>query len=93
MAGSYLVAIIWLGGDFGIWMQSVRDLAVPKDVTMGLVKATVFGFLLNSISCRHGYFAAGGAKGVGLATTRAVVESCVAILITNYLLTQLILDM
>ncbi|MBL8744023.1 MAG: ABC transporter permease [Myxococcales bacterium] len=93
MAGSYLVAIIWLGGDFGIWMQSVRDLAVPKDVTMGLVKSTVFGFLLSAISCRHGFYASGGAKGVGLATTRAVVESCVAILITNYLLTQLILDM
>jgi phospholipid/cholesterol/gamma-HCH transport system permease protein len=93
MAGSYLVACVWLGGDVGIWMQSVRDIAVPKDVTMGLVKATVFGFLLSAISCRHGYFASGGAKGVGLATTRAVVESCVAILITNYLLTQLILDM
>ena len=32
------------------------------------------------------------AKGVGLATTRAVVESCVAILIANYLLTQALLD-
>jgi phospholipid/cholesterol/gamma-HCH transport system permease protein len=93
MAGSYLVAVAWLGGDYGIWLQSVRDLALPKDLTMGLVKATVFGFLLSAISCRHGYFASGGAKGVGLATTRAVVESCVAILITNYLLTQLILDL
>lgn len=93
MAGSYLVAVAWLGGDYGIWLQSVRDLALPKDLTMGLVKATVFGFLLSAISCRHGYFASGGAKGVGIATTRAVVESCVAILITNYLLTQLILDL
>jgi hypothetical protein len=92
MAGSYLVAVMWLGGDQGIWMQSVRDIAVPKDLTMGLIKATVFGFLLTSISCRHGFFASGGARGVGLATTRAVVESCVAILIANYLLTQLILD-
>lgn len=92
MAGSYLVAVIWLGGDEGIWMQSVRDLAVPKDLTMGLFKATVFGFLLTTISCRHGFFASGGARGVGLATTRAVVESCVAILVANYVLTQLMLD-
>ena len=42
-------------------------------------------FLLSAISCRHGYLAKGGAKGVGLATTRAVVESCVAILIVNNL--------
>ncbi len=93
MGGSYLVAVLWLGGDFGIWMQSVRDLAVPKDLTMGLIKATVFGFILTAISCRHGYFASGGAKGVGLATTRAVVESCVAILIVNYILTQFMIDL
>jgi len=93
MAGSYLVAVVWLGGDFGIWMQSIRDLAVPKDLTMGLIKSFFFGFILTSISCRHGFFASGGAKGVGLATTRAVVESCVAILIANYILTQILLDM
>ena len=93
MGGSYLVAVLWLGGDFGIWMQSGRDLAVPKDLTMGLIKSTVFGFILTAISCRHGYFASGGAKGVGLATTRAVVESCVAILIVNYILTQFMIDL
>jgi phospholipid/cholesterol/gamma-HCH transport system permease protein len=92
MAGSYLVAVIWLGGDQGVWLQSIRDIAVPKDLTMGLLKSTVFGFLLTTISCRHGFFASGGARGVGLATTRAVVESAVAILISNYVLTQFMLD-
>ena len=58
----------------------------------GVVKATVFGFIVSAISCRHGFFASGGAKGVGLATTRAVVETCVTILIVNYLLTQMLLD-
>ncbi|MBP9106682.1 MAG: ABC transporter permease [Gemmatimonadaceae bacterium] len=92
MAGSYLVAVLWLGGDTGIWMQSIRDIAVPKDLTMGLIKSIVFGFILTVVSCRHGYYAKGGAKGVGVATTRAVVESCVAILIANYLLTQTLLE-
>lgn len=93
MAGSYLVAVLWLGGDQGIWMQSVRDLAVPKDLTMGLVKSVAFGFILTSISCRHGFFAKGGARGVGVATTRAVVDSCVSILIANYIITQTMLDL
>jgi phospholipid/cholesterol/gamma-HCH transport system permease protein len=93
MAGSYLVAVVWLGGDYGIWMQSIKDIAVPKDLVMGLIKSFVFGFILTSISCRHGFYASGGAKGVGLATTRAVVESCVAILIANYVLTQILLDL
>ncbi|MFO0555980.1 MAG: ABC transporter permease [Polyangiaceae bacterium] len=92
MIGSYVVAVLWLELDLGIWLQSIRDLAVPKDLTMGLIKSTVFGFILTSISCRHGFFASGGARGVGLATTRAVVESCVAILIANYILTQIMLD-
>lgn len=92
MAGSYLVAIEILGGDYGIWMASIKDTAVPKDLFMGLIKACAFGFILTSISCRHGFYARGGARGVGLATTRAVVESSVAILIANYVLTQALLD-
>ncbi len=83
MAGSYLVAIVLLEGDPGIFFQSVRDTAVPKDLIMGLIKACVFGFIVSSVSCRHGYFAYGGARGVGVATTRAVVQSCVTILISN----------
>ena len=59
---------------------------------MGLIKSCVFGFILTAISCRHGFFASGGARGVGVATTRAVVESCVSILIANYVLTQALLD-
>jgi phospholipid/cholesterol/gamma-HCH transport system permease protein len=91
MGGAYLVAVAWLGGDPGVFMQSIRDFAAPEDLRMGLIKAAVFGFIVSAISCRHGYFASGGARGVGLATTRAVVESCVTILIANYILTQALL--
>src|SRR4030095_16517962 len=90
MGGAYLVAVLWLGGDPGVFAQSVKDLAVPQDLFMGVVKAAVFGCMVAAISCRHGFFASGGAKGVGLATTRAVVETCVAILIVNYFLTQIL---
>jgi len=92
MIGAYLVAVVMLGGDTGIFFQSVRDISQPIDLFMGLIKAGVFGFIVSSVSCRHGFFAAGGARGVGVATTRAVVESCVAILVANYLLTQALLD-
>ncbi len=91
MGGAYLVAVAWLGGDPGVFMQSIRDFAAPEDLRMGIIKAATFGFIVSAISCRHGYFASGGARGVGLATTRAVVESCVTILISNYLLTQALL--
>jgi phospholipid/cholesterol/gamma-HCH transport system permease protein len=81
-----------MGGDPGVFLQSVRDISKPGDLLMGIVKAAVFGFIVSAVSCRHGFFAAGGARGVGLATTRAVVESCVAILVANYMLTQALLD-
>ncbi len=92
MLGSYLVSIVLLGGDFGVFLQSIRDTVQPKDMFMGVVKAAVFGFIVSAISCRHGFYAAGGARGVGVATTRAVVESCVSLLIVNYVLTQLLLE-
>lgn len=91
MCGCYLVAVALLGGDWGFFLRSIHDFARPRDLFMGLVKGAVFGFLITSIACRHGYFASGGARGVGLATTRAVVESCVAILVANYILTQVML--
>jgi phospholipid/cholesterol/gamma-HCH transport system permease protein len=60
---------------------------------MGLIKSAVFGFLICAISCSQGFYASGGAKGVGEATTRAVVQSAVAILIANYVLTSLLTEM
>ncbi|MDC3954466.1 MlaE family ABC transporter permease [Polyangium jinanense] len=91
MVGCYLVAVALLGGDWGFFLRSIHDFARPRDLFMGLIKGSVFGFLITSIACRHGYFASGGARGVGMATTRAVVESCVAILVANYILTQVML--
>jgi phospholipid/cholesterol/gamma-HCH transport system permease protein len=51
----------------------------------------VFGTALSLVSCYQGYNAAGGAKGVGMGTTRAVVGSFVTILVLDYFLTDIIL--
>ncbi len=87
MAGAWLVAVEWLRVDPGIFIARARQYALPKDFFMGEIKSCVFGFLISAISCRQGYHASGGARGVGIATTRAVVQSAVAILIANYILT------
>ena len=52
-----------------------------KDLWVSLLKAAVFGGTISLISCTCGFFASGGAKGVGLATTKAVVWSFIAIVI------------
>ena len=52
-----------------------------KDLSVSRLKAVTFGGTISLISCTCGYYASGGAKGVGLATTKAVVWSFVAIVI------------
>lgn len=93
MAGAWLVAIQGLGVDPGVFLSNIEKYMVPHDFWMGEVKAAVFGFLISAISCSHGFKAEGGARGVGIATTRAVVQSSVAILIANYLITSFMTDL
>ncbi len=91
MAGAWLVAVNWLGVDPGIFISNIEKHLLPSDFFMGLIKAAVFGFLISAISCTRGFYASGGARGVGEATTRAVVHSAVSILVSNYLLTSLLM--
>lgn len=93
MVGAWLVAVEWLGVDLGTFLANIESGVAPHDYYMGLVKSSVFGFLICAISCNQGFNASGGAKGVGEATTRAVVQSAVAILISNYILTSLMTEM
>ena len=92
MVGAYGVAVGWLGVDPGIFIDRVRNLVEPRDLYMGVIKSAVNGFLIALISCKQGFYASGGAKGVGIATTRAVVQSAVAILIANYVITMMMTD-
>jgi len=52
-----------------------------KDIQVCLAKAVVFGATIAIVSCTCGYKAKGGAKGVGVATTKAVVWSFVSIVV------------
>ncbi len=58
-----------------------------EDVLMGVIKALVFGLLISLISCYRGLNCRNGAEGVGQATNEAVVQSCIAILVSNFFLT------
>jgi phospholipid/cholesterol/gamma-HCH transport system permease protein len=60
-------------------------------VTFALIKAVVFAFLISSISAFKGYYTKGGALEVGIASTNAVTNSCIAVLLADYLLVQLLL--
>jgi phospholipid/cholesterol/gamma-HCH transport system permease protein len=61
-------------------------------ITFALIKSVVFAFLVSSISSYQGYYTQGGALEVGVATTKAVTTSVIAVLLSDYLLAQLLLS-
>jgi phospholipid/cholesterol/gamma-HCH transport system permease protein len=87
--GGYVVSIHKLGFNPATYLQNTLDFMEPQDVISGLVKASVFGFLITLMGCYHGYNSRGGAQGVGLATTNAVVTASILILCFNYFITEL----
>ncbi len=70
-----------IAGDlsYRAYFSSVWNGLYLKDMSVCLAKAIFFGGTISLISCTCGYMAKGGAKGVGIATTKAVVWSFVAI--------------
>jgi phospholipid/cholesterol/gamma-HCH transport system permease protein len=86
--GGYIIAIYKLGFSEGSYLSQTWDILESMDVISGLVKAAVFGFIVAILGCYNGFNSQRGAQGVGAATTNAVVSASIAILLFNYLLTQ-----
>ncbi len=87
---SYVICVVMLNLDPGVFQSTVADWVDPEDIFSGLTKAIVLGFFVSLIACRQGFYASGGAAGVGNATTRAVVHGFVIIFILDYFLTSLL---
>jgi phospholipid/cholesterol/gamma-HCH transport system permease protein len=88
--GGLVVAVTTLNVSSAIFVQGLRTFFEMEDVLGGLLKALVFGIVIAHAGCFYGMHAKGGAEGVGLATTRAVVASCVLILLNDYLMAELL---
>ncbi len=94
--GSYISGVWIMGANAGTYFYRVQVSVELSDVTEGFVKAVVFAVIVSTVCCYQGYFAhmrpdSHGAKAVGLATTSAVVLSCVLILVSDYVVTSLLL--
>jgi phospholipid/cholesterol/gamma-HCH transport system permease protein len=84
--GGFLVAIMSLDVSAHTFTSGLRLYFHIRDVFSGLIKAFFFGMIIATMGCHYGLRSEGGAEGVGIATTRAVVASCLLILIVDYLL-------
>jgi len=94
--GGYLTGVLLLGVNSGIFFNRIYDSVVAKDINGGFIKSLVFALVVSTICCYQGYFThmrsgGFGAKGVSLATTSAVVISCVLVLVLDYVLTSFLL--
>jgi phospholipid/cholesterol/gamma-HCH transport system permease protein len=90
LAGGWVIAVEIYQLDPGVFTDTIADWLEPKDFFGGMAKSTILGFFVSVIACRKGFFASGGAAGVGEATTKAVVHGFVLIFIMDYFLTSLI---
>ena len=90
LGGAWLVGVKWLSLDPGIFFDRIKTMLAEADLRQGLLKSVVFGFAVTLIACRHGFFASGGAVGVGQATTRAVVWSVVGVFVLDYIITSML---
>ena len=65
---------------------------IPFKAVYAIIKTVLFAFIIASVSSFHGFYTEGGALEVGRSSTKAVVYSSVFIIVSNYLLTQLLLN-
>ena len=90
--GAYGIAVWVKDMSPGTFLNRLQYLVEVKDITNGLGKAALIGFVVILIACYRGYRAGGGARGVGIATTQAVVGGLVAIFAIDYVYTAISLS-
>jgi len=100
-----IIVAMALGIVGGYWAGVMGGAITPRDFTAGIlddfrgftvvfsfIKTITFAFLITSISSFHGYYTRGGALEVGRSSTKAVVYSCVGILFSDFILSQMLLE-
>jgi phospholipid/cholesterol/gamma-HCH transport system permease protein len=89
--GGLIVAVTLLHQPSSVYISSAQEAVTYNEIIGGLIKPTVFGFVIAIIGCYMGLSTAGGTVGVGRSTTRSVVVSSILIIVVDFLLTKAIL--
>ena len=101
----FAIMVGWFGGalvsaynqmidiSFQSYFNNLRQVVDIGDVANGLIKSFVFAVIIGVVSCHQGLQTIGGPRGIGRSVTKAVVNSIVLILILDYFLTRLLIDL
>ncbi len=90
--GGMVIADVQYGIQPHFFVQTVLTTVTLGDFLSGLAKTFAFGWIIAMVGCFMGLRTRGGTVGVGTATTRAVVIASIAILISDFFLTKLLLS-
>lgn len=91
LAGGYYISVFVSHQSGSFYWSQIREILDFKNVFSGLTKPFLFGYLIACISCYMGLSTRGGARGLRKSTTSAVVLSIVAIIISDFLMTRVLL--
>jgi len=82
--------VSFIGVEPEAYFQSIKRYLEVKDITDGLIKAEIFGFVVMLIACNTGLRTRGGPREIGFAVTKSVVTSLFAVLVLNYFITKVL---
>lgn len=89
--GAYIGAVFGGFVSSDAFISGVQSDFIPFQLVYSFIKTTIFAFLLATVPAFYGYYMKGGALEVGQASTTSFVWTSVAIIICNYMITQLLL--
>jgi phospholipid/cholesterol/gamma-HCH transport system permease protein len=91
LLGGMLVVVFERDVDAYLYWNTIAYWVVLKDFLTGLAKSVVFGVLVALIGCHNGLVTSGGTEGLGRSTTATVVQVAMAVIISDFFLTRLLL--
>lgn len=95
----FSILVGWFGGavvanfnhlmeiPFQVFFADLKDIVQLEDVVHGLIKSFFFSVIIGIVSCHQGLTTIGGPRGIGRSVTKAVVNSIVLVVFTDYILT------
>ncbi len=89
IVGGLIVGVHELGLDPSFYYKKVFETVVMTDYMAGMMKTVAFALMISLTACYFGMNVTGGTKGVGTATTKAVVGASISILVSDFFLTKL----
>jgi phospholipid/cholesterol/gamma-HCH transport system permease protein len=91
--GGLLISVTMLQQPSSVYMASAREAVNYNEILGGLIKPTVFGFIIAMIGCYKGLSTTGGTVGVGRSTTQSVVVASILVIAVDFLLSKVIISL